>query len=69
MIKIILIQKLNKIIFITPLADISACFKQKLTQILYFLKKTRHNILSHLYSKSILIQEWLDIYTRKQDKY
>ncbi len=35
--KIILIQILNKIIFITPLADISACFMQKLT--LFFFRK------------------------------
>ncbi len=29
--QIILIQKLNKIIFLAPLGDILACFKQKLT--------------------------------------
>ncbi len=40
--KIILIQRLNKIIFFAPLADIFACFKQKLLiLIIYFLQKTR----------------------------
>ncbi len=29
--KIIIIQRLNTIIFLTPLADISSCYKQKLT--------------------------------------
>ncbi len=33
--KIILIQRLNKIIFLASLADIFACFKQKLTTFLY----------------------------------
>ncbi len=45
--KIILIQRLNKIIFLAPLADIIACFKQKLIHFLYFLQKTRVNILNH----------------------
>ncbi len=36
--KIILIQRLNKIIFLASLADIFACFKQKLTTFLYILQ-------------------------------
>ncbi len=32
--KIILIQRLNKVIILTSLADIFACFKQKLTKLL-----------------------------------
>ncbi len=40
--KNILIQRLNTIIFLTPLADISACFKQKLTTFLYFF--TENNL-------------------------
>ncbi len=43
--KIILIQRLNKIIFLTPLADIFTCFKQKLTQFGYIFQKTKQNIL------------------------
>ncbi len=34
---IILIQRLNKIIFLASLADISACFKQKVTTFLYYI--------------------------------
>ncbi len=44
-IKMILILKLNKIICFTPLADICACFKQKLTKFGDFFQKTRHNTL------------------------
>ncbi len=41
--KIILIQKLNKIIFLAPLADIFACFKQKLTNLYnFFIIKFSH---------------------------
>ncbi len=37
--KIILIQRLNKIIILTPLADISACFKQ-----IYFFLENKNNL-------------------------
>ncbi len=46
--KIILIQRLNKIIFLAPLVDICACFKQKLTQFGYFFQLTTHCVLNHI---------------------
>ncbi len=65
--KIILIQRLNKIIFLAPLADIFAYFKQKLRNLFFTENKTSYFKQLYLSSKCILIQECLDIYTRNQD--
>ncbi len=57
--------------FSCPIGRCFACFKEKLTKYVYFFteNKTKYFKSFDLYSKSILIQEFvLDIYTRKQDK-
>ncbi len=63
--KIILFSLWINIIFNTPLADIYACLKQKITKEL-IIKKINKTCL--LYSKCILIEECLDI-NIKQDKH
>ncbi len=64
--KIILIERLNKIIFLAPLADIFAYFKSIL--MIFSENETYYFESFYLSSKCILIQEFLDIYTRKPDK-
>ncbi len=52
-------------IFLTPLADIYACFKIYLIYWYNFFNKTSYLKSFYLYSKLILIQECLDIYKIK----
>ncbi len=56
-----------KIIFLTPLADIFACFNK--IWIIFSEDKTKYLKSFYLSNNCILIQEFVDIYTRKQDKY
>jgi len=65
-----IIQRLNKIIFLTPLKNIFTCLKQKLTKFekIFSKDKTKYFKSFYVSSKCILIPEFVDIYTRKQNK-